>query len=83
MKPVGNISIPAGSRGMISMLTAFGFIPSCVLSLLGFHLGTHVWLFWGRQWQLPSQMLPRCLWRPLLSCPPLFWESELCVMLHN
>lgn len=83
MKPVGNISIPAGSRGMISMLTAFGFIPSCVLSLLRFHLGTHVWLFWGRQRQLPSQMLPRCLWRPLLSRPPLFWESELCVMLHN
>lgn len=28
MKPVGNISIPAGSRSTISMLTAFGFSPS-------------------------------------------------------
>lgn len=29
MEPVGNISIPTGSRSMISILTAFGFSPSC------------------------------------------------------
>lgn len=65
------------------MLTAFGFSPSWALSLLRFHPAARVWLLWGRQWQLPSQRLLRCLWRPLLSCPSLFWESELCVMLHN
>lgn len=83
MKPAGNISIPAGSRSMISMFTALGFSPSWALSPLGFHLGTHVWLLWGRQWQLQSQRLPRCLWRLLLSLPSLSRECELCVMLHN
>lgn len=73
----------ASSVCLQQIISFLSLTCTLLLLLLGLHLGIHVLLRWGRQQQLPSQTLPRCLSRPLLPSPFLFWETERCVMLHN
>lgn len=82
---VSHISVPADDRKVISLLLQVIFVLSltCTLSLkslclLRLHLDVHLLPHWGWWQQLLSQMLPTCLWRPLLPSPFLFREWSLC-----
>lgn len=84
MKPVAEpqaskIRVSAKSRSVIFMLTVnyFSFIAYLLAVAAQALPGHSVLLCWGRQWQPPSQLLPRCLWRPPLPSLFLFTVSTV------